>query len=67
MAGCARQDRHRIRSALPDPRQRQDKEVQAMRSRLMDAFHSAAGKPAGADEHGEVDVEADSDSVTQHA
>jgi ABC-type nitrate/sulfonate/bicarbonate transport system ATPase subunit len=43
------------------------KEVQAMRSRLMDAFHSAAGKPAGADEHGEVDVEADSESVTQHA
>jgi hypothetical protein len=38
-----------------------------MRSRLMDAFHSAAGKPAGADEHGEVDVEADSESVTQHA
>lgn len=52
---------------LPDPRQRQDPAVQAMRSRLMDAFHSAAGKPAGADEHGEVDVEADSESVTQHA
>lgn len=52
---------------LPDPRQRQDREVQAMRSRLMDAFHSAAGKPTGADAHGEDDVEADTDNITQHA
>lgn len=52
---------------LPDPRQRQDPAVQAMRSRLMDAFHSAAGKPTGADAHGEEDVDTDSESVTQHA
>jgi ABC-type nitrate/sulfonate/bicarbonate transport system ATPase subunit len=52
---------------LPDPRQRQDKEVQAMRSRLMEAFHSAAGKPTGADAHGEEESRTDSDSVTQHA
>ena len=30
---------------LPDPRERQDPAVQAMRARLMEAFHKAAGGP----------------------
>ena len=30
---------------LPDPRERQDPAVQAMRARLMEAFHKAAGSP----------------------
>ena len=52
---------------LPDPRQRQDPVVQAMRSRLMDAFHAAAGKPTGPDAHGEESGDSDSEGATQHA
>ena len=33
---------------LPDPRERQDPAVQAMRARLMEAFHKAAGAPPDA-------------------
>lgn len=33
---------------LPDPRERQDPRVQAVRARLMDAFHRAAGRPQAA-------------------
>jgi NitT/TauT family transport system ATP-binding protein len=46
MAGAPGQIKDEIEVPLPDPRQRQDPAVQAMRSRLMDAFHAAAGKPA---------------------
>jgi ABC-type nitrate/sulfonate/bicarbonate transport system ATPase subunit len=59
---------HRVRAfRCPIRASARIKEVQAMRSRLMDAFHSAAGKPSGADAHGEEASEPDSDSVTQHA
>jgi iron(III) transport system ATP-binding protein len=46
MAGAPGKIKDEIEVPLPDPRQRQDPAVQAMRARLMDAFHTAAGKPA---------------------
>ena len=42
---------------LPDPRERQDPAVQAMRARLMEAFHKAAGGPATGDAENREDAE----------
>ncbi len=42
---------------LPDPRERQDPKVQAMRAHLMEAFHKAAGAPPAAGGSGSDDSE----------
>lgn len=55
MAGAPGKIKDEIEVPLPDPRQRQDPAVQAMRARLMDAFHTAAGKPASEPAHEEID------------
>jgi NitT/TauT family transport system ATP-binding protein len=67
MAGAPGKIVHEFEVPLDDPRQRQDPAVQAMRARLLDAFHNAAqvaGAPAAeaADE-----ADAESSSVSQHA
>jgi NitT/TauT family transport system ATP-binding protein len=67
MAGAPGKIVHEFEVPLEDPRQRQDPAVQAMRARLLDAFHNAAqvaGAPAAeaADE-----ADAESSSVSQHA
>lgn len=46
MAGAPGKMVHELEVNLTDPRQRQDPAVQSMRTRLMDAFHAAAGKSA---------------------
>lgn len=67
MAGAPGKIMDEIEVGLPDPRQRQDPEVQAMRSRLMDAFHTAAQVAGGAAAVTEAEVETDPESVSQHA
>ena len=47
MAGKPGKFMHEMSVPLPDPRQRQDPEVQAMRARLMDAFQTAARAAGG--------------------
>ena len=56
MAGAPGKIKDEIEVPLPDPRQRQDPAVQAMRARLMDAFHAAAGKPASEPAHEKMDL-----------
>ncbi|HEU5338571.1 MAG TPA: ABC transporter ATP-binding protein [Sulfuricaulis sp.] len=46
MAGTPGKIYDELEVDLPDPRERQDPAVQAMRARLMEAFHTAAGGPA---------------------
>lgn len=58
MAGAPGKIVTEIEISLPDPRQRQDPAVQAMRSRLMDSFHTAAGKGA-AEAHEEEEEDAE--------
>jgi NitT/TauT family transport system ATP-binding protein len=54
MAGSPGRIVHELAVDLPDPRERQSPEVQAMRKRLMDSFHDAAhSRPGG----GSADVE----------
>jgi len=50
MAGSPGKIYDELEVDLPDPRERQDPAVQAMRARLMDAFHTAAGAPPVAEE-----------------
>lgn len=45
MAGSPGKITDELEVDLPDPRERQDPAVQAMRARLMEAFHKAAGSP----------------------
>lgn len=45
MAGSPGKIYDELEIDLPDPRERQDPVVQAMRARLMEAFHKAAGGP----------------------
>ena len=45
MAGAPGKIYEELDVDLPDPRDRQDPKVQAMRARLMEAFHKAAGGP----------------------
>ncbi len=45
MAGSPGKIYDELEIDLPDPRERQDPTVQAMRARLMEAFHKAAGAP----------------------
>jgi ABC-type nitrate/sulfonate/bicarbonate transport system ATPase subunit len=47
MAGSPGKIYDELEIDLPDPRERQDPAVQALRARLMDAFHTAAGAPPG--------------------
>ncbi|BAU49231.1 ABC transporter [Sulfurifustis variabilis] len=53
MAGSPGKIYDELQIDLPDPRERQDPAVQAMRARLMEAFHKAAGAPPpdGEDTH----------------
>jgi len=67
MAGAPGKIVHEFEVALDDPRQRQDAAVQAMRARLMDAFHSAAQVPGGTVDDAADDAESGPSSVTQHA
>lgn len=46
MAGSPGKIYDELEVDLPDPRERQDPAVQAMRARLMEAFHTAAGTPS---------------------
>ena len=55
MAGAPGKIVREFEVALDDPRQRQDPAVQAMRGRLMDAFHAAAGNSA-AEAHADDDA-----------
>ncbi len=56
MAGSPGKIYDELEIDLPDPRERQDPAVQAMRARLMEAFHKAAGSPT-ADASGGKDSE----------
>jgi len=47
MAGCPGKIMHDIRVHLPDPRDREDPEVQTMRKELMDTFEEAANVQKG--------------------
>jgi len=67
MAGAPGKIVHEFEVALDDPRQRQDAAVQAMRARLMDAFHSAAQVPGGPVDEAADDAESGPSSVSQHA
>jgi len=67
MAGAPGKIVHEFEIALDDPRQRQDAAVQAMRARLMDAFHTAAQVPGGAAEEAGDAAEIDPSNVSQHA
>lgn len=53
MAGSPGKIYDELQIDLPDPRERQDPAVQAIRARLMEAFHKAAGAPPsnGEDHH----------------
>ncbi len=53
MAGSPGKIYDELEVALPDPRERQDPNVQAMRARLMDAFHDAAHSPSGTSDEAE--------------
>jgi len=57
MAGSPGKIYDELRIDLPDPRERQDPAVQAMRARLMEAFHKAAGGPATGDAENREDAE----------
>jgi NitT/TauT family transport system ATP-binding protein len=67
MAGAPGKIMDEIEVGLPDPRQRQDPAVQAMRSRLMEAFHTAAQVAGGAKGGTEAEVDTETESFTQHA
>ena len=67
MAGAPGKIMDEIEVGLPDPRQRQDPAVQAMRSRLMDAFHTAAQVAGGPGAAAEAEIDTDPESVSQHA
>lgn len=67
MAGAPGKIVHEIEVRLDDPRQRQDPAVQAMRARLMDAFHSVAQLPGSVGENAMASVEAASSEVSQPA
>ena len=67
MAGAPGKIVHEFEVALDDPRQRQDAAVQAMRARLMDAFHSAAQVPGAPSEEDADATNLAADSVSQHA
>ncbi len=67
MAGAPGKIMDEIEIGLADPRQRQDPAVQSMRSRLMEAFHTAAQVAGGATAGAEAEVDTDTESVSQHA
>lgn len=67
MAGAPGKIVHEIEVRLDDPRQRQDPAVQAMRARLMDAFHNAAQMPGTVGDNAGESVMAASSEVSQHA
>ncbi len=67
MAGAPGKIMDEIEIGLDDPRQRQDPAVQSMRSRLMEAFHTAAQVAGGAKGGNEAEVNTVTESVTQHA
>ena len=67
MAGAPGKIVHEFDVPLDDPRQRQDAAVQAMRARLMDAFHSAAQVPGATVDEATDDTESGPSSVSQQA
>lgn len=66
MAGSPGKIYDELEVNLPDPRERQDPAVQAMRTRLMTAFQSAANEDPNASSK-DVGDESKPHSVTQHA
>jgi NitT/TauT family transport system ATP-binding protein len=66
MAGSPGKIYDELEVNLPDPRERQDPSVQAMRSRLMEAFKDAANEHPSASGTDAGD-ESSPHNVTQHA